>query len=241
MNRFTGSRLAVPALLALAASLLAACGGGGGGGGAAAPAAPPATGTYNVQAAFRNVLSTGGTWNLPDRSNPSAIYTVSITPTAAAAFPLNGTTYARSVSNTVVAGLKLPPADGTIYYELSGSSVKVIGNAVSGQCGSNPSAATEVSLPTAATVNGAAANIYSLALRPDCNPATAAGPAVNIQWQLVQDAPTGIVLFCINNPPSGSGEAVSTCIEIDAAGNLLGRARLARGTSTTNTFEARNF
>ncbi|UUX95545.1 hypothetical protein [Aquabacterium sp. J223] len=239
MNRTTGTRLAVPALLALAATLTA-CGGGGGGGGAA-PAAP-AAGTYNVQAAFRNVLSTGGTWNLPDRSNATATYTVSIAPAAAAAFPLNGTTYARSVSNTILAGLKLPPADGTIYYELSGNSVKVIGNQVSGECGSNPGAATEVALPTAAQVNGAPATVYSLSLRPDCNPATAPGPTVNIQWQLVQDSQTAIVLFCLNNPPSGAGEVVSTCIEIDAAGNLLGRARLARGPANgTATFEARNF
>src|SRR5436309_14712089 len=118
MNQLTRISLGRVGAVGALIVLLAACGGGGGGssGGGGTPA------TFNVNAAWHNLLTVTQTWTVSGVStidNTTYGLSVAVAPGTTSAFPVTGTTYAVSNYTAILSlgGLALGSTASATYFD----------------------------------------------------------------------------------------------------------------------------
>jgi hypothetical protein len=228
------------------AAFVSACGGGGGGAGSPAPVPapppapvpgpPPPAGEFNVNAAWRNLLSsTTPTWDTAGVDSSGKSHTISLSFAAAApsVFPINGLTYGAADGTAVsgIQGLGLNQSVSRSYYDPA--TFKVAGTRT--QMNADPAVCSVVTAtdipPTAAHVNDSG----PLTTFDDRNGCSSTSPSVGTSvttWSVETDASATPALnfFCLNTISRNTSNVVtgteSECLEIAGNGTLGARARI---------------
>lgn len=224
------------AALAATVLLLSACGGGGDGGNSGF--VPPAD-AFDVQAAWKNLLTTTRTWSgIIGRGNDNHVYEVAvqIAPAAAAPFPLTAAPANRSVQtvSTRVDGGPAGVAVNELFVDAGflwqGSRHTI--DAGTPSC-DEASAGRSVLPPTAvrfdATARPVSGALLAGTIYATCADRTAVRGTATATWSL--EFESGTVYFCLNTtsqdlavPPNVTSE--SDCLQVSPDGSLGAKARI---------------
>jgi len=214
--------------VALLAMALAGCGGGGSSSGDSG--FTPPTDSFDVGAAWRNVLATTQTWTVSGIATDGYSYTESfaVAPGPTSIFPVTGASLSRS-DVTLSLGL----TGGTLTTQLNQVYFDAVTHLVAGtriSAGSVTvcSVATAASVPPSAALVGASGSLLSLDELDGC---LATSPKVGTStstWSLEFEA--GITYFCMNATVRNTTGAVvateSDCLQVSPSGALGARARI---------------
>ena len=233
-------RLAIVA----AAAVLTACGGG------SDDEAPTVT-TTNPNAAWIKLWMTGGSWTTTGTGSDDAKYEITrevVQTTAPNADSMGQGRYGSSGSSTTVRrnGVVIPPLNTLGSYSPPSADVE----------------ATYFNADRSISLTTRTPQIFLPAINSTAPPATAAigdsGPlytgdwcsfacgaannaTVRATWSFIADK--GVAFFCVNRaePMGAIPVTTSHCVEVNAAGDILGRARTTISAQGGLTLTARNF
>lgn len=201
----------------LAAALLAACGGG-----SDSDAGAPANTTYNVRAAWQQLMGSGGSWTVAGTGNDNLPYQIALsyTPAGRGTFALDN--QAHDVTTQVLTlrqgGNSSDTVTQSVYHDLS--TATPVGTRVEGECSL---AAVADALPTAARA-GEAGRFFRLTDYDGCTTATAVGVA-DISWSVERNG--GLAYYCLTTRYVTAGGLEIECIEaVGTDGRLGSRARV---------------
>lgn len=228
------------AALALA-TLLAGCGGGGDSGNSGF--IPPTT-DFAAQQAWKNLLTTGGTWVVSGTVQGSAVVaTLTVAAAGTKTFPVNNVDY--SVTN-FSSNLKVGGVDQgtslTEYFRDASFQIQRVRTTFNGApaCGSG----SAQGLPSIAAKVNAQGRLVTVAELSSCtSAATPTGATEIAKWSIGFDR--GVVFLCLNSDSRDSaGQAQGTeqdCVEINEAGGLGTRALVIITTPGLPTVTLTNF
>lgn len=234
-------------------ALLVACGGGGSSGSpeatsatstpvASVPSVPSvpsvssvpgtaASGSYDAQRAWVNLLSTTRTWTVSGTASDAKRYelTLSTEPGGAAVFPVTGVAASKAnLHNRLKEGDTV--LQDVLNEQFFDAEYRLLGARVSTDGGTANCSQTEViaALPLNSAPAGASGPMYAATTLSDCSAsATQLGTSYHT-WSLTTEA--GVVYFCVASSNRFLGEATDrlseTCVETDANGTLGAKARI---------------
>jgi len=241
MNQLTRISLGRVGAVGALIVLLAACGGGGGGssGGGGTTAA-----TFNVNAAWHNLLTVTQTWTTSGVSTiDSKTYGVSIAvaPGATAAFPVTGTTYAVSDSTAILSlgGLGIANTTSATYFDAATNVAAGTRDRANGGAATCTVATASVAPPTAAQLVGATGALQTFDVYDGClSPATLNGKigTSTVTWSLMSTG--GVTFFCLNGTRRDLAGTITAfeidCFEVAESGTLGTHARITVSNSSIN-------
>ncbi|HET9822872.1 MAG TPA: hypothetical protein VFQ16_13705 [Burkholderiaceae bacterium] len=211
MNRL----LARTALTLATGLLLGACGGGSDGN------VDPTT--YNVAAAYQNLLTTTHHWALAGTDSLGFAWTMQLdgAPLPAGAFPMTGEAAGR-LALTVSASAAGTSDTGTMTYYFNGTSAarELIGIEMpDGTC----ARASTFTVPPAVASIGSSGPLAAMTAYASCTAGAPAAGGIDYRWSIVRDG--SVVLFCMSSE-DGSGSSEVDCLEVATDGALGARARV---------------
>lgn len=221
MKRFASGALVCAGLLALGA-----CGGG-------SDEDEVPTTTFNVQAAFENLLTTEASWDLDGEFNGAAFeLTLALEPESSAAFPGTGEEGLRTVQSLTIDGIE---SSSTVYFDPA--NFELLGATSNASCSYFE---TQAVLPTAALV-GDGGTHRTTRDEEVCNLNVSTDGSSVTLWALRQVS--GTVFLCFETTQKNGADVTESveedCIEINEAGSLGDKASV-RLEVNGNVFEAAN-
>ena len=224
------------ACAALVAAVAAGCGGGGYDDGV------PASDSYDVAAAWRNLLGADADFTLAGVGSDNDNYTLALAlrRATAAAYPLTGEVGARGIQTTTLLrnAVSLGTTTTTRFHDAGG---RLIGtSSAAGECAT---VTAQAALPAAAAV-GSSGVLFDATRYDSCQPGGAMALGTLLaDWSL--EVENGVVLFCVTSEQRDALDnrvaVESDCIAVDRNGALGPYARTSIAVPGGLTLVARNY